>query len=96
MAELDALESQIEGGKHGRALSGGALATKGFNKSGSSSFGDSASMASVSGYDVETVYAPPGKLGVVVDSLVSGPQVHAVRDTSPLLGIVRVGDMILR
>ncbi|GMH93077.1 hypothetical protein TrST_g13712 [Triparma strigata] len=90
--DLKALEMQISSGDNaiGRALGGGATQTMGFANSQSTSFGSASA-----GYDVETVYAPPGKLGVVVDSSHSGPCVHCVRDNSPLLNIIRVGDKIL-
>jgi len=90
--DLQKMEKQISTGDDlmGRALGGGANNTMGFANSQSSSFG-----ASSAGYDVETVYAPPGKLGVVVDSSNNGPCVHCVRDNSPLLNIIRVGDKIL-
>ncbi|GMI25117.1 hypothetical protein TeGR_g14494 [Tetraparma gracilis] len=54
-----------------------------------------AGAAAATGAKTETVFAPPGKLGVVVDSANDGPTVHSIRDSSPLLGIVSVGDKIL-
>jgi len=41
------------------------------------------------------VYAPPGKLGVVIDSTSKGPVVHDVKVGSPLEGIVFPGDRII-
>ena len=42
-----------------------------------------------------TVIAPPGKLGMVLDtSPGEGPLVHAINDTSVLKGRVRVGDLL--
>ena len=61
MAELDALEAQIQNGGGngvGRAISGGAMATKGFAASKSSSFGGDDTTtggSTVGNYDVETV-----------------------------------------
>jgi len=40
-------------------------------------------------------YAPPGKLGVVIDSTSRGPVVHEVKGGSPLEGIVFPGDRII-
>ena len=40
-------------------------------------------------------YAPPGKLGVVIDSTSKGPVVHEVKGGSPLEGIVFPGDRII-
>jgi hypothetical protein len=54
-----------------------------------------ATAGAATGAKTETVFAPPGKLGVVVDSANDGPTVHSIRDSSPLLGIVSVGDKIL-
>jgi hypothetical protein len=44
---------------------------------------------------LKTVFAPAGKLSVVVDSSTNGPCVHSIRDSSPLLGLVSVGDKIV-
>jgi len=45
---------------------------------------------------VRHYYAPPGKLGVIIDSHPrTGPIVHEVRSTSPLLGLLRKGDRII-
>jgi len=52
-------------------------------------------MTSNTELDVETVFAPPGKLGIVVDSTNGGPTVHSVRQTSPLLGIISEGDKLI-
>jgi len=42
------------------------------------------------------VYAPAGKLGVVIDTPDSGaPIVHAVKDTSPIADKVQVGDKLV-
>ncbi|KAL7464066.1 hypothetical protein ACHAXS_004406 [Conticribra weissflogii] len=42
------------------------------------------------------IYAPPGKLGVVIDTPDDGaPVVHAVKDTSPIADKVQVGDKLV-
>jgi hypothetical protein len=42
------------------------------------------------------IYAPAGKLGVVIDTPNDGPPiVHAVKDTSPIADKVRVGDKLV-
>merc|ERR1712032_527938 len=42
------------------------------------------------------VYAPSGKLGVVIDTPDDGaPVVHAVKDTSPIADKVQVGDKLV-
>lgn len=42
------------------------------------------------------IYAPSGKLGVVIDTPNDGPPVvHAVKDTSPIADKVRVGDKLV-
>ena len=42
------------------------------------------------------VYAPAGKLGVVIDTPNDGaPTIHAVKDTSPIVDRVRVGDKLV-
>ncbi|KAL3776996.1 hypothetical protein ACHAW5_000188 [Stephanodiscus triporus] len=42
------------------------------------------------------VYAPAGKLGVVIDTPNDGaPMIHAVKDTSPIFDRVRVGDKLV-
>ena len=44
---------------------------------------------------LKTVYAPAGKLGIVVDSSANGPTIHSVRDSSPLTNSVFVGDKLI-
>ena len=39
--------------------------------------------------------APPGKLGVVIDTTKHGPVVYQVKDGSPLQGVVFPGDRII-
>jgi C-terminal processing protease CtpA/Prc len=42
------------------------------------------------------VYAPAGKLGVVIDTPTDGaPVVHAIKDTSVLAGKIMVGDKLV-
>lgn len=51
------------------------------------------SAASQSGlYDV---FAPPGPLGIVVDTTKEGPVIHSLKATSVLLGLVGSGDLIV-
>ena len=43
-----------------------------------------------------TIYAPPGKLGIVIDSPDDGaPVIHDVKDTSPIFEEVRRGDRLV-
>lgn len=43
-----------------------------------------------------TVQAPPGKLGLVVDTPDEGPPIiFKINDTSPLLGLVKLGDRVM-
>ena len=41
------------------------------------------------------VFAPSGPLGIVVDTTKDGPVVHSLKSTSPLLGLVSPGDLIV-
>jgi len=41
------------------------------------------------------VIAPPGKLGIVVDSAEAGPTVFKIKDFSPLKGVLFEGDILL-
>lgn len=41
------------------------------------------------------VLAPPGKLGIIIDTCPEGPVVHSIKDNSPLLGLIFTGDMIV-
>lgn len=41
------------------------------------------------------VFAPPGKLGVVIDTTKDGPVVYQVKEDSPLVGVVHPGDKIV-
>lgn len=42
-----------------------------------------------------TVIAPPGKLGIVIDTTLEGPVVHKINAQSPLEGILFPGDIIV-
>ena len=41
------------------------------------------------------VFAPSGPLGIVVDTTRDGPIVHSMKPTSPLLGLITPGDLIV-
>jgi hypothetical protein len=42
------------------------------------------------------VYAPAGKLGVIIDTPDDGaPMIHAIKDDSPIIDLVRVGDKLV-
>ena len=41
------------------------------------------------------IIAPPGKLGIIIDTCPEGPVVHSIKDNSPLLGLIFTGDMIV-
>jgi C-terminal processing protease CtpA/Prc len=41
------------------------------------------------------VLAPPGPLGIVVDTTKDGPVIHSLKGTSTLLGLVGSGDLIV-
>ena len=44
-----------------------------------------------------TVVAPAGKLGVILDNPDDGaPVIHTVKDTSPLLGMIAIGDRLVQ
>jgi hypothetical protein len=42
-----------------------------------------------------TVVAPPGKLGIVIDTTLEGPVVHTINPGSPLEGVLFPGDIIV-
>jgi hypothetical protein len=44
--------------------------------------------------NVYDVFAPPGPLGLIIDSSSLGPVVHGIKLDSPLLNLVEVGDII--
>jgi hypothetical protein len=41
------------------------------------------------------VIAPPGKLGIIIDTCSDGPIVHSVEGGSPLEGLIFKGDLIV-
>jgi hypothetical protein len=41
------------------------------------------------------VFAPSGALGIVVDTTKDGPAVHSLKQTSPMLGLINPGDLIV-
>ena len=41
------------------------------------------------------VFAPPGPIGIVVDTTKDGPAVHSLKRTSPMLGLINAGDLII-
>ena len=40
-------------------------------------------------------FAPPGPLGVIIDTTSNGPMVHSIKPTSQLLGIIHSGDFVI-
>jgi len=45
--------------------------------------------------DSYDVFAPPGPIGIVVDTSKFGPSVHSLKSTSPMLGLINPGDLIV-
>lgn len=41
------------------------------------------------------VYAPPGPLGIIIDTTPEGPVIHSLKPSSQLLGLVNPGDLIV-
>lgn len=41
------------------------------------------------------VFAPAGPIGIVVDTTKHGPSVHSLKPTSPMLGLITPGDLIV-
>jgi len=41
------------------------------------------------------VFAPSGPIGIVVDTSKNGPAVHSLKSTSPMLGLINPGDLII-
>jgi hypothetical protein len=41
------------------------------------------------------VFAPSGPIGIVVDTTKHGPVVHSLKPTSPMLGLINPGDLIV-
>ena len=40
-------------------------------------------------------YAPPGPLGIVIDTTAEGPMVHSLKPTSRLAGLLQPGDLVV-
>ncbi|GMI08776.1 hypothetical protein TrRE_jg13428 [Triparma retinervis] len=102
--DLKTLEAKINRGNVNKSatddLVGGVIAAAGARMGFMNGGLDSASssydnMTSNTELDIETVFAPSGKLGIVVDSTTGGPTVHSIREISPLIGILNVGDKII-
>ena len=45
--------------------------------------------------DTYDVFAPTGPIGIVVDTSKLGPAVHSLKSTSPMLGLINPGDLII-
>jgi len=41
------------------------------------------------------IFAPPGPLGIIIDTTPEGPMIHSLKPTSQLLGLVNPGDLIV-
>jgi hypothetical protein len=41
------------------------------------------------------VLAPPGPVGIVVDTSSKGPKVHSLKSSSPMVGLIAPGDLIV-
>mmetsp|Transcript_5536 Transcript_5536/g.13869 ORF Transcript_5536/g.13869 Transcript_5536/m.13869 type:complete len:153 (-) Transcript_5536:161-619(-) len=42
-----------------------------------------------------SIHAPPGLLGIIIDTTPEGPMIHSLKPTSLLLGLVTPGDLIV-
>jgi len=40
-------------------------------------------------------FAPPGPLGIIIDTTINGPKIHTVKSGSPLLGLITPGDLVV-
>jgi len=45
--------------------------------------------------EVYDCYAPPGPLGIVIDTTSEGPIIHSLKPTSQLLGLINTGDLVV-
>jgi len=45
--------------------------------------------------EIYDAYAPPGPLGVVIDTTVDGPVIHSMKTNSPLINLVHIGDVVV-
>lgn len=41
------------------------------------------------------VFAPAGPIGIIVDTTKNGPAVHSLKNTSPMIGLINPGDLIV-
>jgi len=41
------------------------------------------------------VFAPAGPIGIIVDTTKDGPAVHSLKSSSPMLGLINPGDLIV-
>jgi len=93
------------GGTLGSGTRGGATATGESAAAGPSAAGASQSVFSDSSFtmggsgvkeELIDIYAPPGKLGVVIDTPDDGPPVvHAIKDSSVIADQLKVGDKLV-
>lgn len=65
--------------------------TRDIKRTSSSEAGYNAKLRAGS-YDV---FAPSGPIGIVVDTTKEGPAVHSLKSTSPMLGLINPGDLIV-
>jgi hypothetical protein len=54
-----------------------------------------ASYGSVKRSGLFDVFAPAGYIGIIVDTTKYGPAVHSLKPTSPMLGLINPGDLIV-
>ena len=47
------------------------------------------------GAELYDVFAPAGPIGIIVDTTKDGPVVHSLKATSPMLGLIGPGDLIV-
>lgn len=92
---LDAGNMDVQSAVAGTATKSGS-GRDGLDKSESGSEMSSHAMSSLRQNMVSrTVIAPPGKLGIVIDTTLEGPVVHKVNPQSPLEGTLFPGDIIV-
>jgi hypothetical protein len=56
---------------------------------------DESSVGELNSTGIYDVFAPPGPIGLVVDSTKAGPIVHSLKKTSPMIGLINKGDIII-
>jgi hypothetical protein len=59
-----------------------------------SSHGDSTTIYNNTRFVSRTVMAPPGKLGIIIDTTLLGPTIHQVNDQSPMVDLLFTGEII--